>query len=319
MPRAPKKETNSISATPFRSGYIAILGRPNVGKSTLLNRVLGEKISIVSDKPQTTRNRIVGIHNVARGSVQAPGGAQVVFLDTPGIHKGRDQFNKWMVDQALSTLGEVDLAMMVVEMNNLPGAGDQWIADAIKESGRPAILAANKVDLVPEELRQKKTLAYLELAQFSSVAQVSATTGEGIDALLDEVVARVPDGPQYFPDDQLTDIPERFLASEIVREKVFHSLKQEMPYAVAVLTDEFREESDRVHIECTMYVERESQKGILIGKAGTMLKTIGTAARIDLEKMLATKVVLKLWVKVKPDWSRDPNALDALGYGNDRK
>lgn len=315
MARSPKKE--SSGAAPFRSGYIAILGRPNVGKSTLLNRVLGEKISIVSDKPQTTRNRIVGIHNVPKGSEAAPGGAQVVFLDTPGIHKGRDQFNKWMVDQALSTLSEVDLAMMVVEVNNAPGAGDQWIADAIKASGRPAILAANKVDLVPAELRQKKVLAYLELAQFDSVAQVSATTGEGIEALLDEVVRRVPEGPQYFPDDQLTDVPERFLAAEIVREKVFHTLKQEIPYAVAVVTDEFREEPDRVHIECTMFVERESQKGILIGKAGTMLKTIGTAARLDLEKMLATKVVLKLWVKVKPDWSRDPRALDALGYGNE--
>ncbi len=298
----------------FHSGYIAILGRPNVGKSTLLNRVLGEKISIVSDKPQTTRNRIVGIHHVPKDSTLVPGGAQVVFLDTPGIHKGRDQFNKWMVDQALSTLSEVDVAMMVVEVNNAPGPGDKWIADAIRESGRPAILAANKIDLVPEDLRQKKVLAYLELAQFVSVGQISATTGEGIDALLEQIVIRVPEGPQYFPDDQLTDVPERFLAAEIVREKVFHGLKQEIPYAVAVVTDEFREEEGRVHIECTMFVERESQKGILIGKAGSMLKQIGTAARIDLEKMLATKVVLKLWVKVKADWSRDPGALDALGY-----
>jgi GTP-binding protein Era len=299
---------------PFRSGYVAILGRPNVGKSTLLNRVLGEKISIVSDKPQTTRNRIVGIHNVAPGSPESPGGAQLIFLDTPGIHKGKDQFNKWMVDQALSTFSEVDLALFVVEVNNAPGAGDTWIADAILKAGRPAILAANKVDLVPEPLRQKKTLEYLALAKFDSVAQISASTGEGIEGLVRDLVERLPEGPAYFPDDQLTDVPERFLAAEIVREKVFQNTRQEIPYAVAVVTDEFQEQEGQVHIECTLFVERESQKGMLIGKGGSMLKEIGTRARLDIEKLLATKVVLKLWVKVKSDWSRDPSALKALGY-----
>ncbi|HVO29912.1 MAG TPA: GTPase Era [bacterium] len=297
----------------FRSGYVAILGRPNVGKSTLLNRVLGEKISIVSDKPQTTRNRIVGIYNLPKGSPAAPGGAQIVFLDTPGIHKGKDSFNKWMVDQALSTLSEVEVALFVVEANNAPGAGDTWIAQTIGKSGKPAILVGNKIDLVPEELRAGKVAAYLGLAQFDSVAQISASTGEGIEPLIEEIAKRLPEGPAYFPEDQLTDIPERFVAAEIVREKAFEMLRQEIPYAVAVVTDTFKE-GEPIHIECTIHVERESQKGIVIGKGGEMLKAIGTAARKDLEKLLAAKVFLKLWVKVKPDWTRDPRALRALGY-----
>jgi GTP-binding protein Era len=293
----------------FRSGYIAILGRPNVGKSTLLNRVLGEKISIVSDKPQTTRNRIAGI-------LTRPGDVQAVFLDTPGIHKGRDGFNKWMVDQALSTLSEVDVAMLVVSVNDLPGPGDRRVAEAMAKSGKPCVLAGNKVDLVPAELRPKKLEAYRVLAPFVETHLVSATTGEGIEPLVDGVLARLPEGPQYFPEEQLTDLPERFLAAEIVREKVFETMREELPYAVAVVTDEFREagEGEPVHIECTLFVERDSQKGMLIGKKGAMLKEIGTRARLDLEKLLATKVMLKLWVKVKPAWSRDKQALRDLGY-----
>ena len=290
----------------FRSGYIAILGRPNVGKSTFLNRVLGEKISIVSEKPQTTRNRIVGIHNEPD--------AQAIFLDTPGIHKGRDVFNKWMVEQALSTLSEVDLALFVVEVNNAPGPGDRAVAEAIAKSAKPAVLAANKVDLVPEELRAKKIAAYAELLPFAASHAISAQSGEGVDALVGDLVARLPEGPKYFPDDQLTDVPERFIAAETVREKVFLNMREEIPYAVAVVCDSFKEEPNQVRIECTLYVERDSQKGMLIGKSGAMLKRIGTEARVDLEKLLATKVVLKLWVKVRPEWSRDPKALRALGY-----
>lgn len=298
---------------PFRSGYVAILGRPNVGKSTFLNRVLGEKISIVSEKPQTTRNRIVGIHN------QKDPDAQVIFLDTPGIHRGRDSFNKWMVDQALSTLSEVDVALFVVEANNSPGPGDRGVYEAIQKSKVPCVLAANKIDLVPENLREKKLAAYRALGKFTAEYPLSAQSGENVDALLATLVTLLPEGPQYFPDDQLTDLPERFIAAELVREKVFLLTRQEIPYSVAVVTEDFHEaenEGDPVHIECTMFVERESQKGMLIGKGGSMLKEIGTAARMDLEKLLATKVVLKLWVKVKPDWSRDPRMLDALGYSN---
>ncbi len=290
----------------FRSGYIAILGRPNVGKSTLLNRILGEKISIVSEKPQTTRNRIVGIHNETD--------AQAIFLDTPGIHKARDRFNTWMVEQALSTLSEVDVAMFVVEVNNAPGPGDRAVVESLAKSKKPALLVGNKVDLVPENLRAKKIAAYAELMAFAGAHWISASTGEGVEGLLKDVVSRLPEGPKYFPDDQLTDIPERFLAAETVREKVFLNMRQELPYAVAVVTDSFKEEESLVRIDCTLYVERDSQKGMLIGKNGAMLKTIGTEARVDLEKLLATKVVLKLWVKVKPEWSRDPKALRALGY-----
>ena len=292
----------------FKSGYVAILGRPNVGKSTLLNRVLGEKISIVSEKPQTTRNRVVGIAN--------PGGAQIVFLDTPGIHKGRDQFNKWMVDQALSTLSEVDMAMLVVEAGETPGPGDKRVAEAIAASRRPAVLVVNKIDLLAPPARESKVAAYRALLPQAAAFAISAKDGEGVDDLVDALVDRLPEGPKYFPDDQLTDVPERTIAAEIVREKVFENMREEVPYAVAVVTDSFKE-GDPLHIECTLFVERESQKGILIGKGGSSLKTIGTEARKELERFLAAKVVLKLWVKVRRDWSRDPKALAEFGYRNE--
>lgn len=295
----------------FKSGYVAILGRPNVGKSTFLNRVLGEKISIVSEKPQTTRNRIVGIHNQTE-----PVAAQVVFLDTPGIHRGRDVMNKWMVDQALSTLSEVDVALFVVEADKSPGPGDRSVADAISKSNVPAVLAVNKVDLVKEAERPAKVANYAALGSFRHVFAISATTGEQVDPLVNTLVDLLPEGPAYFPEDQLTDVPERFVAAEIVREKVFHRMRQEIPYSVAVVTDSFVEEPDRVRIECILYVERDSQKGMLIGKGGAMLKEIGTEARLDLEKLLATKVVLKLWAKVREDWTRDRRALAEFGYSN---
>lgn len=297
-------------STPFKSGYVAILGRPNVGKSTLLNRVLGEKISIVSEKPQTTRNRIVGIVN--------PPGAQVVFLDTPGIHKGRDTFNKWMVDQALSTLSEVDIAALVVDAGETPGPGDKRVAEAIVQSKRPAVLVVNKMDAVPAPLREAKIASYKFLLPDAAVFAISAINGAGVDGLLEALVARLPEGPAYFPDDQLTDVPERFVAAEIVREKVFLRTQEEIPYAVAVVTDEF-EEGEPIRIECTLYVERDSQKGMLIGKGGQMLKTIGTEARLELERFLAAKVMLKLWVKVRKDWSRDKNALAEFGYRGGRE
>lgn len=302
--------TSSTSSTPFKSGYVAILGRPNVGKSTLLNRVLGEKISIVSEKPQTTRNRIVGIVN--------PPGAQVVFLDTPGIHKGRDTFNKWMVDQALSTLSEVDIAVLVVDAAETPGPGDKRVAEAIVQSRKPSVLVVNKMDAVPAVSREAKIASYRFLLPGAPVFAISALKGAGVEGLLEALVDRLPEGPAYFPDDQLTDVPERFVAAEIVREKVFLRTKEEIPYAVAVVTDEF-EEGDPIRIECTLYVERDSQKGMLIGKGGQMLKAIGTEARLELERFLAAKVMLKLWVKVRKDWSRDKSALAEFGYRSGRE
>ena len=293
----------------FKSGYVAILGRPNVGKSTLLNRLLGEKISIVSEKPQTTRNRIVGIVN--------PPNAQVIFLDTPGIHKGRDTFNKWMVDQALSTLSEVEIAALVVDAGETPGPGDKRVAEAIVQSKKPGVLVVNKMDLVPAAQREAKIAAYRALLPGAAVFAMSALKGGGVDELLEALVERLPEGPAYFPDDQLTDVPERFVAAEIVREKVFLRTKEEIPYAVAVVCDSFHE-GDPIHIECTLYVERESQKGMLIGKGGQMLKAIGTDARHELERFLAAKVMLKLWVKVRKDWSKDKASLEEFGYRGDR-
>ena len=294
---------------PFKSGYIAILGRPNVGKSTLLNRLLGEKISIVSEKPQTTRNRIVGIVNLVD--------AQVVFLDTPGIHKGRDTFNKWMVDQALSTLSEVDVAALVVEAGESPGPGDRRVADAILASKKPAVLVVNKVDAVSPGVRKTRIEAYRALLPGAETFAVSALEGEGVDGFLEALVTRLPEGPKYFPDDQLTDVPERFVAAEIVREKVFLHTSEEIPYAVAVVTDTW-EEGDPIRIECTLFVERDSQKGMLIGKNGQMLKVIGTEARHELEAFLAAKVMLKLWVKVRKDWSKDKSSLEEFGYRGTR-
>ena len=298
---------------PFKSGYIAILGRPNVGKSTLLNKLLGEKISIVSEKPQTTRNRIVGIVNTPD--------AQVVFLDTPGIHKGRDTFNKWMVDQALSTLSEVDVAALVVEAGESPGPGDKRVAEAIIASKKPAVLVVNKVDAVSPGVRKTRIEAYRALLPGVETFAVSALEGEGVDGFLASLITRLPEGPKYFPDDQLTDVPERFVAAEIVREKVFLRTSEEIPYSVAVVTDTWQEsgkQGEPIRIECTLFVERESQKGMLIGKNGQMLKVIGTEARHELEAFLAAKVMLKLWVKVRKDWSKDKSSLEEFGYRGSR-
>ena len=298
---------------PFKSGYIAILGRPNVGKSTLLNKLLGEKISIVSEKPQTTRNRIVGIVNTPD--------AQVVFLDTPGIHKGRDTFNKWMVDQALSTLSEVDVAALVVEAGESPGPGDKRVAEAIIASKKPAVLVVNKVDAVSPGVRKTRIEAYRALLPGVETFAVSALEGEGVDGFLASLITRLPEGPKYFPDDQLTDVPERFVAAEIVREKVFLRTSEEIPYSVAVVTDTWQEsgkQGEPIRIECTLFVERESQKGMLIGKNGQMLKVIGTEARHELEAFLAAKVMLKLWVKVRKEWSKDKSSLEEFGYRGSR-
>ncbi len=310
---------------PFRSGYVALLGRPNVGKSTLLNGLLGEKISIVSERPQTTRTRILGIwsrEGAGPSARDSRGGAQLVFLDTPGVHRGRDRLNRWMVEQALGVLSDVDVAVMVVDASAPPGPGDRFVAETIGRSSRPAVLALNKVDLLDPEGRARAAAGYRAIGSFRAAIDVSARTGEGIDALRECLVAAVPEGPEYFPPDQLTDLPERFVAAEIVREKVFERMREEIPYSVAVETDRFKEEQGRVRIECTLFVERESQKGMLIGKGGSALKAIGSDARAELERFLAAKVILKLWVKVQRDWTRDPKALERFGYatppGGDR-
>ncbi|CAG0956884.1 GTPase Era [Geobacteraceae bacterium] len=297
-----------MSDTPFRSGFVSIIGRPNVGKSTLLNRILGEKIVITSDKPQTTRNRIQGIHNVP--------GAQIVFIDTPGIHQARSRLNKYMVEVALSSIREVDLVLFLVEANQKPGEQEQEIIDVLAGSTAPVFLVINKVDTTEKGAVLERIAAYKDRYPFREIVPVSAQTGDGVDRLVALVRDVLPEGPVYFPDDILTDVPERFIAAEIIREKVFRLTRDEVPYATAVEVDSFKEREDGglVSIAATITVERDSQKGIIIGKKGAMLKRIGSAARVEIEHLLNTKVFLELFVRVRKDWSEDARMLKELGY-----
>ncbi len=288
----------------FKSGFIAIIGRPNVGKSTLLNCLLGEKISIISDKPQTTRNRI-------RGIVTTPK-AQLVFIDTPGIHKPIHKMNELMVKAALGTYNEVDVILMLVEATDKPGGGDRFIIDSLAGVKTPVFLLINKVDLVEKERLLPLIAEYSGLYPFAEIIPVSALSGD-LGSLVETVVKRLPAGPRYFPDDQLTDQPERFVVAELVREKVFELTKDEIPYSSAVVIEQMREEPDLTRIHATIYVDRESQKGIVIGRNGALLKEIGTRARLDAEKLLGVKVFLQLWVKVKKDWREDDRMLRNIG------
>jgi len=297
-----------LADTPFRSGFVSIIGRPNVGKSTLLNRILGEKIVITSDKPQTTRNRIQGIHNVP--------GAQIVFIDTPGIHQARSRLNKYMVDVALSAIREVDLILFLVEANQRPGEQEQEIIDLLAGATAPVFLVINKVDLTDKGRVLEGIAAYKDRYPFREIVPVSAGTGDGVGHLVELVRKALPEGPVYFSDDILTDLPERFIAAEIIREKVFRMTRDEIPYATAVEVDSFKEREDGglVSIAATITVERDSQKGIIIGKKGAMLKKIGSSARNEIEKLLNTKVFLELFVRVRKDWSEDERMLKELGY-----
>ncbi len=288
----------------FKSGFIAIIGRPNVGKSTLLNHLLGEKIAIISDKPQTTRNRILGIVN--------PGGAQLVFIDTPGIHKPLHKMNEYMVNAALATYNEVDVILMLVEATTPPGAGDKFIIETLSKVTTPVFLLINKVDLVKKDALLPLIEEYNKLYNFAEIIPTSALSGD-VGELLDVIIKRLSKGPKYFPEDQLTDQPERFIVSELIREKIFAFTKEEIPYSSAVVIEDMKEEPEITRINAVIYVERDSQKGILIGKGGAMLKRIGTLARQDAEKLLGTKIFLQLWVKVKKDWREDDRMLRDLG------
>jgi len=294
----------------FRSGFVAIVGRPNVGKSTLLNALLKEKVAIVSDKPQTTRNTIRGILTEEA--------YQIVFLDTPGIHKPKDAINQYMVRTALSTLGEVDLVLFMMEPEERVGKGDQYIGKALGEVETPVLVVINKMDCVSERGRAAVVERYRAAFPERQLFPVSALRGEGLEAVLDGVIERLPEGHPYFPSDQYTDQPLRFLSAEIIREKAFQFTGEEVPYAVAVEIVSYKEDplspEGLVAIEANIHVERPSQKGILIGKGGQMLKRIGTAARKDLEALVGTKVFLRLWVKVTKGWRNDPKRLSNLGY-----
>jgi len=295
------------SENKFRSGFITVVGRPNVGKSTLINAVTGMKIAAVSDKPNTTRNRILGIKTLP--------GAQLVFIDTPGIHKARGKLGKAMVHTAMSAVEEADVILMMIEVKDPFGKGDRFI---IENLPKPAILIINKIDTVKKGdlLRIIDESRRFE-GKFLEVIPLSARNADGISELLDTVVGYLPEGPKYFPEDTITDQPERFLAAEFIREKIFQLTREEIPYKSAVVIEEFKDvpEKGLVRISAVIYVERMNHKGIIIGKKGEMLKTIGSLAREDIEKVLGAKVFLELWVKVSERWTERENLIKDYGYG----
>ena len=293
---------------PFKSGFVSLIGRPNSGKSTLLNLLLGEKIAITSPKPQTTRNRILGIKNLPS--------AQLIFLDTPGIHRSKGILNQSMVRTALSTLQEVDSICFLVEADFPDNEENEWILENLKKTAKPIFLVINKIDLVSKGNLLPIMERYSRARPFEQIIPVSALLGEGVDVLVKELLKVLPEGPRLFPEEMITDLPERFLAAELIREKVFHLTRDEVPYATATVVEEFKERPDRnlVVIRATILVERESQKGILIGEKGRRLKEIGRLAREEIEALLGTKVFLELWVKVEKNWREDPQALRRLGF-----
>ncbi len=291
----------------FRSGFITVIGRPNVGKSTLINQLVGEKISAVSDKPNTTRNRILGIRTLSN--------AQLIFLDTPGIHKPKGTLSKAMVNTALGAVQEADVIIMMIEVKEPFGRGDSYIIESLSKQ---AILVINKIDTI----KKNEILPILEGSKefegkFKEIIPISAVNADGTQELLDTIIKYLPEGPKYFPEDMITDQPERFIVAEFIREKIFTLTQQEIPYQTAVVIEEFTEmpEKHLIKISAVIYVERTNHKGILIGKKGAMLKEIGSLARADIEKILGTKIFLELWVKVKDKWTDRENLIREFGYG----
>ena len=294
----------------FHSGFVAILGRPNVGKSTFLNRVVGQKIAIMSDKAQTTRNKIQGIYT--------EDDAQIVFIDTPGIHKPHSRLGDFMVESALSTLNEVDAVLFMVNATQKRGRCYDFIIERLKNVKKPIYLVINKIDQIhPDKLLQIMD-DYRNTLDYAEVFPISALEGNNCPELIESLVNTLPEGPQYYPADQITDHPERFIAGELIREKVLELTREEVPHSVAVVVDRIhREDDEKVLVQATIVVERNSQKGIIIGKGGKMLKQIGVKARKDIELMLGDKVYLELWVKVQPNWKDRQVDLQALGYKQD--
>ena len=306
MPETPT-ENKEKQAVPFRSGTIAIVGRPNVGKSTLLNQILGEKIAIVSPKPQTTRNRVTGIRTTET--------SQMIFLDTPGIHQARSLINRRMVDVALATLHEVNGVFWLLDAQHRVGPEDERIAEMLAGVTNPVFVLLNKIDLVSKGKLLPLIQRCSELLPGKEIVPISALKGENLPLLLELIEKGLPEGPKLFPEGELTDQSERFLASEIIREKIFLLTREEIPYGVAVTIDEFteKEEKNLIVINATVHTERHAHKGILIGKRGAMLKEIGTKAREELEALLGCKIFLELFIRVDEGWTRDPNALREMG------
>jgi len=297
-----------ITTTAFKSGFVAIVGAPNVGKSTLLNRCLGQKVAITSEKPQTTRNRILGVAHLPQ--------AQLIFLDTPGIHRAKGPLHVRIVEVALKVMESVDLVVLITDAASPHKAADNIILRALQKKHVPVVLAINKIDLV----KKARLLLLIDQWQraypFEALIPLSALEGTQVDKLLAEMVKLLPEGPKYYPEDSLTDMPERFIAAEMIREKVFRLTGEEIPYAVAVTVESFKERPERglMDIHATIHVERETQKPIVIGKGAKMLKRIGIHAREDIERMVGCKVFLKLFVRVQKNWTRDARAIRRFGY-----
>lgn len=296
--------------TTHKSGFVAIVGRPNVGKSTLLNRVVGQKIAIMSDKAQTTRNKIQGVYTTDD--------AQLIFIDTPGIHKPKHRLGDFMVETAYSALREVDVTLFMISADQKRGKGDDFIIERLRQSQTPVFLVINKIDKVHPDALLAIIEDYSSQMDFAEIVPISATEGNNFETLMKLLIDEMPEGPQYFSEDQITDHPEYFIVSELVREKVLLLTRDEVPHSVAVVVDSMkRDHNDKVHIQATIIVERDSQKGIIIGKGGKMLKQIGTKARLDIEHLLDDKVFLELWVKVQKDWRDKQTFLTDYGYRKD--
>jgi GTP-binding protein Era len=309
MKTAPgEKAGQDSTAAPTRAGTVAILGRPNVGKSTLLNRIVGEKLAIVTPKPQTTRNRITGVFNSERG--------QIVFVDTPGVHGATKQLNRFMIGEALGIIPDIDAALLIVDAGtDRPGEAEERILRALAEARRPVILGINKVDTVKnKEALLPRLERWNQQPGLRALVPISASRGTNVDRLVNELWALLPEGPPLFDADHLTDRTERFLAAELIREQFFIALRQEVPYAIAVVIDEWNERPADVVIAASIVVERESQRAIVLGKGGTMIRDVGTRARVAISELLQRPAHLKLTVRIEPEWTTSPEAMAELGY-----
>lgn len=294
----------------YKSGFVALIGRPNVGKSTLLNRIVGQKVAIMSDKAQTTRNKIQGVYTTEH--------EQMIFIDTPGIHKPKSRLGDFMVESAYSALHEVDVICFVVSADQPLGRGDELIMERLKKVDTPVFLVVNKIDKVHPNDLLPFIESYHRVMDFKAIIPISASLGNNVDELLRTLKEALPEGPQYYPEDQVTDHPEYFIVSELIREKVLELTREEVPHSVAVVVEKMRRDDfDKIHIQASIVVERDSQKGIIIGKGGQMLKNIGTRARKDIERLLGNKVYLELWVKVQKNWRDKQLYLQDFGYRKD--
>lgn len=292
----------------FKSGFVSIVGRPNVGKSTLINHIIGQKIAIMSDKPQTTRNKIQGVYTQQDG--------QIIFIDTPGIHKPKTKLGELMVKNAMSTLKEVDIILLLIDVSEKFGPGDAYILEQLKLIKTPVFLILNKIDKVHPEQLLPIIDHYRNAYDFAEIIPISALQGNNVNQLLSNILERLPEGPQYYPSDQITDHPERFVIAELIREKILQITRDEVPHSIAVEIEQIkpRENSDTVYVGAVIYTERDSQKKIIIGKQGSVLKEVGKLARADIEVLLGSKIFLELWVKVKKDWRNRPGHIRNFGY-----